>query len=359
MIAAALHAAGLTMTDFHGDIPIEGHSQQFKFYGERVYHGVSPLYEVISLHVARDSEILALVGCPRRPSLPNILLAAVHFLLLRGAQHPLAAFYPSVSQTSETAGDVYRHFRSFCLEHKDSIQALVSSRLGQTNEVRRCAHLLPAFGLIARRSAGAALGLVDIGASAGLLLLWDKYRYDFGDGRIYGDPTSPVQIDCKLLGDLRPQFPDPLPEVSFRKGIDLQPVDLHDPDELLWLRACIWPEHRDRDELLQAAAGVWQRDPPEVTPGDAIEDLARLVKEVPEDSSLCIFHSEVFRQQPQDVHDEFNRTVADLGKSRDLFWLSAEHPNLELKTFKHGKMTKETLAKLETHGREFEWILEP
>ena len=346
------------MTDSHGDIPTDWHSRRFRFYGERVYRGTSPLYEGISLRVAGDPEILALAGRVRRPSLPNILLSAVHFLLLGGAQHPLAAFYPSVSQTSEPVGDVYHHFREFCLEHTGAIQSLVSSRLGQTNEVRRCAHLLPAFGLIARRSAGAPLGLVEVGASAGLLLLWDKYRYDFGDRRIYGDPTSPVQIKCELRGELRPRFPDPLPEISFRKGMDLHPVDLHDPDELLWLRACIWPEHRDRDELLQAAAGVWQRDPPEVTSGDAIEDLARLVEEVPEDSSLCIFHSEVFRQQPQDVHDQFNRVVAELGKSRDLFRLSAEHPSLELMTFEGGRMTTEHLAILETHGREFEWTLE-
>ena len=168
-----------------------------------------------------------------------------------------------------------------------------------------------------------------------------------------------MQIECKLLGDLRPQFPDPLPEISSRKGLDLHPVDLHDPDEVLWLRACIWPEHRDRDELLQAAADVWRSDPPEVIEGDAFEDLSRLVEEVPGDSALCIFHSEVFRQQPRDVHDKFGGAVAELSKSRDLFWLSAEHPNLDLVTFEGGKMTTEHLAKLETHGREFEWILEP
>ena len=80
---------------------------------------------------------------------------------------------------------------------------------------------------------------------------------------------------------------------------------------------------------------------------------------MPSDSALCIFHSEVFRQQPQDVHDEFSRTIAELGKSRDLFWLSAEHPQMDLMTFEGGDMTTEHLARLETHGREFEWILEP
>ena len=90
------------MTDTHGDIPTDWYSRRFKFYGERVYHGVSPLYEEISLSIAGDPEILALAACTTNPSVPNIFLAAVHFLLLRGAQHSLAAFYPSVPQESET-----------------------------------------------------------------------------------------------------------------------------------------------------------------------------------------------------------------------------------------------------------------
>jgi hypothetical protein len=208
----------------------ETHAQRFERFAEQECRGVSPLYERLSLGIAADPELLALAAhAGAGQPAPNLLLAAVHFLLLKGARHALSAHYPSVRRPSargapaplDELGEPYPAFRSFCDEHAATLQHLISTRLVQTNEVRRSACLLPAFGLVARRGGDRPLALVEIGASAGLNLLWDRYGYDYGQGRRYGDPHSPVQISCTPRGtSLRP-FPQKFPLVVFRARLTL------------------------------------------------------------------------------------------------------------------------------------------
>lgn len=90
--------------------------------------------------------------------------------------------------------DLYPIFRAFSLEHADEIISLISARRVQTNKVARCALFLPAFGLVSRRLDGEPFAMMEVGASAGLNLNWDKYAYDYGDGKIYGEPLSRVTL---------------------------------------------------------------------------------------------------------------------------------------------------------------------
>lgn len=122
--------------------------------------------------------------------MPNLFLAAVQHLLLKGTPHPLSEFYKSSDRTADRAEDPNPKFRSFCLEHIEEIRRLISARSVQTNEVGRSALLLPAFVLVSRQAQRRPLHLVEIGASAGLNLLWDRYGYDYGDGQRYGDGNS-------------------------------------------------------------------------------------------------------------------------------------------------------------------------
>ena len=256
----------------------------------------------------------------------------------------------------DTDSDPYPDFRSFCLDHSARLKALVSTRLGQTNEVGRCSHLLPAFNVIAPEASPQALSVIEVGASAGLLLLWDKYGYRYGARRFYGNRNSPVQINCDLLGGTLPPITVPFPHVQFRRGIDLNPTDLSDPEEALWLRACIWPEHHDRADLLQAAVEVWRQDPPQVLAGDGAEEIARVAAYAPGDTALVIFHSQVYTAQPRESYVEFKKAVTDVARTCDLYWLSAEGPNLDLMSFKQGKMSTRYLAKInDPHGKGIAW----
>src|SRR5215218_1913808 len=138
-------------------------------------HDSSPLYERLALGVADDPAMLALAAYarPGQPT-PNLLFAAVQYLLLGGTPHPLAAFYPGLAHDPVAGGDPYPAFHDFCRQHADSIRELLETRLVQTNEVRRSACLLPAFCWVARLAGDRPLALLEIGASAGLNLLWDR-----------------------------------------------------------------------------------------------------------------------------------------------------------------------------------------
>ena len=213
------------------DQPLEALSQVFERFAKEECSNSSPLYERISLSIAKDAELLSLATHVRTGErIPNLLLAAVHFLMLRGTKHPVARFYESLSKAPERYEDPYPHFRSFCIEHENEILNLIASRLVQTNEVKRCACLLPILVVVSQESYERPLYLIEIGSAAGLLLLWDHYKYRYGDGLECGDPNSPVQIECGLRGEESPPIRNDFPRVSGRLGIDLNPIDVNNRD---------------------------------------------------------------------------------------------------------------------------------
>ncbi|HIM63538.1 MAG: hypothetical protein COB68_04760 [SAR202 cluster bacterium] len=264
----------------------------FHRFAELECPGMSSLYESLCHSLAEEQDLLALAANARsgQPA-PNLFMAAVHWLLTKGAQHTVTEYYPDISPEMTTHGDPYPIFRSFCLEHGDEIVDLISTRLVQTNVVRRCAVLLPAFAVAMGRDAGQPLSLVEIGASAGLNLLWDRYSYTYSDAQRWGDPDHPVQLSSIIRGDLRPPLPDSIPKVVFRVGLDLSPVDISDPDAVDWLRALVWPERVDEAQMLEDALEMAKDDPPRLLAGDALELLPEVLESIPLDSTLCLYHS--------------------------------------------------------------------
>ena len=256
---------------------------QFTRFATLEARGASPLYERLALGVADDEELLALAaqGRSEQPA-PNLLFAAVHLLLLSGVQDDLAAFYPSVTESAPLAGDPFPHFRRFCHEHADAIAEMLRERRVQTNVVERCGLLLPAFGIIARRSGGKPLALVEVGASAGLNLLWDRYSFDYGGGRRWGSATSPVRIETELRGAHAPPLPEEPLVVAERTGIDLNPIDVRDTNAVQWLRALVWPEERQQMQRLDAAVALAQTTPPTLLKGDALDLLPGVLSSAPQ-----------------------------------------------------------------------------
>ena len=336
-------------------------ARRFERFARRECH-VSRLYERLSLGIAQDHDVLGIAAQaqPGQP-IPNLLLGAVHFLLLQGVVHPLAAYYPSLTPTPPPPVDPYPAFHAFCLEHREALLTLISCRLVQTNEVRRCGCLLPAFALIASRQPGRPLALVEIGASAGLNLLWDRYGYDYGEGGRFGDPGSPVQIACELRGSARPPLSHAFPTIATRVGIDLNPVDVRDPDAVLWLRALVWPDEVGRAEVLLKALGIAQQSPPRLIGGDATERLAEVLAAIPDDQRLCVFHTHTVNQFPPEARAHLSALLAEHGRARSLArlsveWLGAEHPRLELTCFEAGTVTDHHLAYCGSHGEWLEWL---
>jgi hypothetical protein len=335
--------------------------RRFERFAQRECH-VSPLYERLSLGIAEDPALLAIAvrANPGQPA-PNLFLGAVHFLLLRGAQQPLATFYPSLSPATSWPADPYPSFRACCLEHQEEILDLISTRIVQTNEVRRCGCLLPAFAYVAQQAGGRPLAIVEIGASAGLNLLWDRYGYDYGVGRWFGNPRSPVQIACELRGNRQPPLPAVWPVVTMREGLDLNPIDVRDSAAVLWLCALVWPDEAGRAELLQRAVQVAQQDPPRLVAGDALDVLPEVLATIPPEQAVCVFHAHTMNQFPPEARARLSGLLAEHGGGRDLYrvaieWLGETHPQLDLISYEDGVKAKRLLAYCGSHGEWLEWL---
>ncbi|HEX8281926.1 MAG TPA: DUF2332 domain-containing protein [Pyrinomonadaceae bacterium] len=341
----------------------ENRARYFKDFARLVCRGSSPLYERLARGVAGDEKLLELASHLRPDQPPNLFFSAVHFLLLKGARHPLANFYESVGGTASAEdADPLPAFRDFCRERRETLIGLISTRIVQTNEIGRYACLVPAFGIVSRMAAGRPLATVEVGASAGLGLLWDKYGYDYGAGGRCGDDDSPVQNFCESRGPLPPPVPRTLPPVASRVGLDLNPLDVRDREAALWLHALVFPEHRGRAERLSRALELARRDPPRVLAGDAAELLASALHEVPEGAPVCVFNSFTLTQLPDAARGLLLRTLAEFGSRRELYhvsleWFGGEHPLLELSLYDgRARARKLTLASCDAHGGWLHWL---
>lgn len=342
-------------------------AQRFEWHARNIY-GISsinssPLYAQLSLEISTDPAILVLVAAADlSQQVSNLLLGAVHYLLLSGIPSSLTEYYPNLSPDPRPRQKAYKHFRAFCLEHADTIRRLVTTQRVQTNEVQRCTALLPAFGTVAKRADHRSLALVEVGPSAGLHLLWDKYGYDYRESGYAGNRESLVQLLCTPLGNLAIPVPDPLPTVSGRIGIDLAPVNTRDDAAVRWLRALIWPEHADRARLFEQAIQIARLDPPSIVAGDAADVLPQILATIPSETALCVYHSYTLNQCPEAVRKKILDHVLEFAQERDLFRISLEwysgqsQPHLELFSYQEGSMKGELLAYCESHGRTMEWL---
>ncbi|MGE7604431.1 DUF2332 domain-containing protein [Peribacillus sp. NPDC097675] len=336
-------------------------SLRFKNFAELECKDSSKLYEFLSVNVSEDDELLEL--CSEIPSgqpVPNLLLGAVHYLLLKGEEHCLREYYPSINKQARNIDDeTFVYFKGFCKSFREEIVTLLKSKLVQTNEVRRCGYLYPVFSYIYSR-VEKPLALIEIGTSAGLQLLWDKYRYSYGTDVTYGDEDSSVQIISEFKGENPPPFLSDIPPVASKVGVDLHINDLRNSEDYLWLKSLIWPEHQDRMELFESAVRCFKENPVELIEGDGVALLTGLVDTIPEDSVICIFHTHVANQMSEDIKYTLLEKIKKIGSQRDIFHIynNMWDRKLHLDYFMDGLKYNETVGDTDGHGRWFEWDIQ-
>lgn len=321
--------------------------QRYRHFAETECYGYSPLYERLSLGVAADDSVTRFIA-DQSAIQPNLFFAAVQ--LVAGLD----------GMPSET-----RQLADLVGARGTDIAEVMASRHTQTNEVGRCAVLVPAFPV-------GPLAIIEVGASAGLCLLLDQFFYDYGVARI-GHASSPVRMTC-AVDSAQPLSPR-LPHVAWRRGLDVAPIDVGDDAAVQWLLACVWADHSHRRQRLAAAIALARANPPVVMAGDLIDDLERIVRDAPADASLVVFHSAVLAYLGQDRRILFEEVLADLSKKRDVVWISNEAPGVvsrfdcpssreaELRfvvgrsTFRAGAAAvDEVLAVAHPHGGAMTWL---
>jgi hypothetical protein len=226
----------------------------------------------------------------------------------------------------------------------------------QTNEVRRAWALLP--GLL---SAGApCVDLLELGASAGLLLEFDRYGYRYragswGDGALVldGDDRGgpPAQLLARALS------------VGRRRGIDLNPVDVTSDHGARLLQAFVWPDQVDRMDRLRTAIQLVREDPPELVRGDYVELLPTLLSGRRDDALTVVFDSVSTVYLDEERYQELVRALAQAGRDGPLAWLALEGPRddleygataLELTVWPGGQTRR--LARVDFHCAWLEWL---
>lgn len=324
----------------------------------------SELYSRLALHVAGNDEILDLIRSVRPGQLEmNMLLAAVQFLLIENPAAELARFYPSLGG-KDSGADLEGTFASFVANYRAEIQNLISTRQVQTNEVARCVFLAPAYNLIADL-VGAPLALLEIGTSAGLNLNVDRYgyRYEAPSGCVEVNPGAPLQLVTEARTGI-PPYARAVPKIVWRAGIDLNPIDVVDRTEAMWLRALVWPDQVERHRRLARAIEMAALHPPDLRAGDALDLVESVVDETPADAVVVIQHSLVLNQFTPADRERLFATLDSIGERRPTFRVGAEWlerikgPMLEIARHRERRAAIK-LGRVHHHGRWIEVDVEP
>ncbi len=333
------------------------------FFTEDAERTGSLLYSRLASGIGGDDELRAIAAKSRRGQpQANMILAAVHFLLLRGADDPLRRFYPSVGGTIPAADEnPFPAFRTFVLKHRAEIETLIAARVTNTNEVGRSALLHPGF-RVAAESAAAPLSLIEIGPSAGLNLIWDRYgvRYHRDNATVAViNKDASLVIDCELRGEAVPPG-GPTPAIGGRVGLELNPVDLGNADDRDWLRALIWPDQMARLNRLDRAIALFAQGRPEIRAGDALALLPDALAAVPPDRAPVVYHTIAVYQFSREMKEALENILIVAGLRRPVWRLSFEYDGsryvLSLTQYRDGARQTKTWANCHPHGTWLEWL---
>lgn len=322
-----------------GNLPLMGDSERrrelrrlFLELVDSDISGYCPIYERIVLALTEDPDTLDLITEHRMGTTrtPVLFLGATHDLILRDPTSPLAAIY-----RGEVDDDPWPLFRELVHTHRSAITECMRTRTTQTNEVGRSANLLAVYASISRelsdRGDQRPLAIIEIGPSAGLNLLADRYyvEYVLGDtiASRAGDPTSSVRLRCELRGDTPFPGVTGMRDIALREGLDPAPIDITNADDARWLRACVWPGIPDRPERLAAAIDIARRDPPHLRRGDAVQDLGALLEQVPTDVFPIITSTWVLAYLARPDRLRVCEIVDGFGSTRDLAFVTGEAPS--------------------------------
>jgi len=302
----------------------------FRLFVATQCRGRSPVYEALGQAIADDDATLRLLlAAPVEQRRPSLLLAAVNLLLAAEPGAALAAYYTAHGGRRPADARLWPAFTAFRAAHRDQLTALLRERSTQTNEIRRCVALRLGLAQVARRWPG-PVALAELGASAGLNLLADHYRYRLNDQDFDERHSSPVLVASSLrhgvpaenlLGDR--------PRITVRLGVDQQPVDLTDPAARAWLEAFVWPEQTADLATLRAAIELYLAVPgPAVVRGDATTDTARLIGALPGDEPIVVFTASLLSYLEPAARAAFAGQLGQVARRRRLAWVFAEAPAL-------------------------------
>jgi hypothetical protein len=302
----------------------------------------SPAWARVCRQVAATPSLAAaLDGLPGVARQPNLFLGAMKYL-----GGPLDA-------GPDLAG--------WAASHWPQIERLVTTRFTQTNEVGRCAVIAPALASLRQ-----PIALIEVGMSAGLGLFPDLYgyRWHLDDHSVVtaGSTDGPV-IDCSVTGS---GLPLAVPQIAWRAGIDRNPLDPEDPQDVAWLKALVWPGEEARESRLTSALRLVAGREVLTVAGDITDALPGVVAAAPSSATVVVVHSATLAYLSRERRERHLALLADL----DVHWVTNEGATVVpavREALPAGfeddprpcfvlALDGEPLARVGSHGQWMEWI---
>lgn len=297
----------------------------------------SPSYAALSELVAADSELLTLIEeLPKHKRQPNLIFASAKYL-----DAPMVE--PSV-------------FKEWMIAHWVDVQRLALQRATQTNEVGRLGVLLPVLAAIE-----GPLALLELGSSAGLGLFPDHYSYNMNGTELHpSNGPSTVTIATTFEGPV--PIPQRLPEITWRGGIDLNPLDVSAQDDADWLRALIWPEQQERLARFNSAASIVRTQGYQSFRGDFLELLPTALASIPSGVTPVVFHSAAVVYLDSADRQKFRETITSLSDHWIAFEGQSVIPDIQVPKLQQPRTdfllsyNGEPLAFAKPHGGFGRWL---
>jgi hypothetical protein len=266
----SLYAADLRLVAAWDTVAVST-ADKYRWFASAEARGESPCYQERPAGVAADRDLTALIDeLPEPKRQPNLVFATARYIGI--------------------APGGFATFRAELLTSWPEVREIVLPRRTQTNEQARSAVMMPLLAALPQ-----PLALLEVGASAGLCLYPDKFSYQYGNLARIDPPTGPgaALLSCAIDGPVPVPVPVAPPKVVWRAGIDLNPLDVADAQDMRWLETLIWPEQDDRWQRLAAAIGAARSDPPYLMTGDLNDTVENLAGQAPADATVVVFHSSV------------------------------------------------------------------
>jgi len=243
---------------------------------------------------------------PVRSNLPLRLVGALHRIALADATCPLRSWLPTTGGVVDPSR-VVSAARDLAASDPEGIRVAMAAPV-QTNDVGRSAVLSAGIHAAVRRHP-MPVRLLEIGASAGLNLLLDRFRVECAT-TAWGPPAASVRLADRFAAGV-PQPADL--EIVSRRGCDPDPIDLTSARGRDLLRSFIWPERIDRLALLDAAIETVRRDPPQIDVASAAEWLAGMIADPVPGTLTIVMHSAVTPYVATDEWAEVEASIAAAG----------------------------------------------
>lgn len=281
-----------------------------------------------------------LVGADPAWDAPLRLLGGLHYLVLGGE-----ITWDEVDQALES--------------HRDLLRRFVSEQGVQTNEVRRSWLVLPCFLWVAERTGAEELDLLELGSSAGLNLVWDRYRYRYREG-MWGEQSASLELTGEERSAVPARLLERTPRVGKRIGVDQAPIDVTTDEGARILKSFVWAGQEDRLQRLDQAVEALRRDPPEVVEGDLAQLLPEALERASGDGLTVVFQTATFGYLESEARERVRALLNETGSRRPLAFVSTGEPRsgqsgwgLRVLLWPGG--TRNYVAEADYHGAWLDW----